>query len=110
MTQNENLRKQGTSTLIKPMLIGAGIAFFVIAYFLIGAGKGNPAWPAYWQVKPLLMVPVAGAMGGAFYHLLGNLRAMGGWKAVLGTVIGILGYVFILWIGTVLGLNGTMWD
>ncbi|WP_129715667.1 potassium transporter KefB [Pedobacter sp. SYP-B3415] len=107
---NINSKPAAGITSLRTVLIGAGIAFLVISYFLIGAGPGNPAWPKYWQIKPLIMVPMAGAAGGAFYAFLRNIRVLGGWKTLAGVVIGIIGYLFILWIGIVLGLNGTMWD
>ncbi|MGV3629770.1 MAG: potassium transporter KefB [Bacteroidota bacterium] len=92
------------------MLIGAGIALLLISFFLFMAGEPNPAWPKFWIIKPLLVVPFAGAMGGVFYYLMDPMRSQGGWKMFAANVLSFIVYVFGLWMGTVLGLNGTMWN
>ena len=97
------------SLLLKPMLIGAGIALLLISTFLIIADERDPAWPKFWYIRPLLIVPAAGALGGVFYFLMGQFRIQGGWKRVLANIASLLVYVVGLWMGTVLGLVGTMW-
>ncbi|WP_026236468.1 hypothetical protein [Pontibacter roseus] len=92
------------------MLVGAGIGLVLISFFLLGAGEPEPEWSRYWMVKPLLVVPLAGAMGGLFYHLMDYLRYEGGWRRVLANVLSLLVLFLVLWLGIVLGLHGTMWD
>jgi hypothetical protein len=92
------------------MLHGAGIAFVLITVFLISAGEGDPSCPKLWWIKPMLIVPVAGVMGGVFYYFMGHLRYRGGWIKILAIIMNFIGYIIALWLGTVLGLNGTMWD
>ena len=94
----------------KRMLQGAGIAFLLISIFLYGVKDPNPLWPKYWMAKPLIIVPVAGAIGGLFYHFMGHLRNQDGWKKWLANVASLIGYLIALWLGTVLGLNGTLWN
>jgi len=92
------------------MLIGAGIALTLIVVFLSGTGEPDPAWGKFWMIRPLVVVPFAGAMGGVFYHLMSPVRAKGGWKQVLAVILCVIVYVFGLWIGTILGLDGTYWN
>jgi hypothetical protein len=99
-----------SSSLWKRILWGGGIAFLLISFFLLGAGEPNPAWPKFWWIQPLVVVPLAGATGGLFYHLMDRFRSQGGWKKAVATIVSILVYIIGLWLGTVLGLNGTMWD
>jgi hypothetical protein len=99
-----------SASMTKRMLQGAGIALALISMFLLSAGEGNPAWPKYWMLKPLFMVPFAGAMGGVFYYFMDHMRYLGGWRKAVAFIISFIGYVIALWMGTVLGLNGTMWD
>nr|AGU11770.1 hypothetical protein [uncultured organism] len=94
----------------KRTLQGAAIAFVVIAIFLLGAGEPDPAWPKLWMIRPLVVVPLAGAMGGVCYYFLDYLRYRGGWRKVAAIVLSLLVYLIGLWLGTVLGLAGTMWD
>ncbi len=99
-----------SSGIFKPVVIGGLIGFGLILLFLLSAGEGNPAWPKYWQVKPLLVVPLAGAMGGIFYHYLGDIRRRGGWNRIAADFLSLVVFLFCLWIGSVLGLNGTYWN
>jgi hypothetical protein len=112
MTQKNDLTTLPvhSASLSKRMMQGAGIALILITIFLLGAGEPDPDWPKLWMIKPLIIVPLAGAMGGVFYYFMDHLRYQGGWIKVLAYIISLIGYVIVLWFGTVLGLNGTWWD
>ncbi len=98
------------AAFVKPMLIGAGIALALIALFLSGVDNPNPAWPKYWMVRPLIVVPLAGAAGGAFYAFMRPMREQGGWITALAYVLCIVVFIIGLWMGSVLGLDGTLWN
>lgn len=112
MTQADNLTTQQVHRALvhKRMLQGGGIALILITIFLFGAGEPNPGWPRLWMIKPLFIVPVTGALGGVFYYFMDHLRYQGGWIKILAVILSLVGYVVALWLGTVLGLHGTMWD
>jgi hypothetical protein len=58
-----------------------------------------------------VVVTLAGAAGGAFfYFLMDRLGSRGGWKKALAITLSLLIYVVGLWMGTVLGLAGTLWN
>ncbi len=97
-------------TYAKAMLIGAAIGLLAISIFVFGVDSPNPAWPNNWQVKPLLLTPFVAAMGGAFFAFLAPMRRQSGWVMALGYVMSIFGFVVALWMGIILGLNGTMWN
>lgn len=97
------------TALFQWMLAGAVPAFLLIGLFLISAGEGNPEWPSFWMLRPLVVVPMAGAMGGAFFYILQHVRYMTGIK-ILAILLGIVGYIISVWLGTVLGLDGTYWN
>jgi hypothetical protein len=104
-----------TGTLFSPslsrrMITGGAIALTLIAFFLFSAGKGDPSWPRLWILKPLIITPLAGACGGMFYDFMAQLVKNGGWKKALAITIGVFGFIVALWIGSILGLNGTYWD
>ncbi len=105
-SQNLNQKPQALSALVKWMLFGGGIALTTILFFVIGAGKGRPEWGTYWIIKPLILTPLVGAFGGALAYRITKL----GLNRILTIVIGVVGFLIVLWIGIVLGLNGTMWD
>ena len=94
----------------KRMLIGAGIALTLITIFILNAGEPNPEWPKLWWIRPIIVVTFAGAMGGLVFHLMDHLRSRGSWQKIVANILSVIIYIFGLWIGTVLGLVGTMWD
>ena len=101
--------------VIKPslstrMIIGAAIGLAVISFFVLSANGGNPEWGRFWMIKPLIMGPFAGAMGGLVSFFLAQLADINGWNKVLVTIFSVLVFIVGLWMGIVLGLNGTMWD
>ena len=111
MTHNNLATEQSQPTsLSDSMLLGAGIGLILISFFLYGAGEPNPEWGRMWMIKPLCMVPIAGAMGGAFYYFMDYLSSRRGLNRTLAVILSLFVYIIALWLGTVLGLNGTMWD
>ena len=113
MTQSNNLttRPLNVATLVKRALIGAVVAYVLITIFLLVPGvTTNPDWPKFWMIRPLLMVPLAGATGGVFYHFMNTFLYQEGWKKIVANVVSLIVYIIGLWLGTVLGLDGTLWN
>lgn len=112
MTQRINLPTQPihSASLGKCMLLGAGNALILIILFLLSAGNANPNWSKLWMIKPLIIVPLAGASGGAFYYFMDGLSSPGGWRKVLANIMSLIAYLIVLWLGSVLGLKGTYWN
>ena len=108
--QNQTVEKVHGSPAGIRMLQGAGIALIVISMFVFSVNHPKPEWGQYWMVRPLLITPLAGAMGGLFYYWMDYLRCLGGWRTVAAYIISFIGYMIVLWLGTVLGLVGTLWD
>lgn len=52
------------------MLVGAAIALVIISVFLYGVDNAKPEWGKLWILRPLIVVPLAGSMGGLFYHMM----------------------------------------
>jgi len=55
-------------------------------------------------------ISFAGALGGFFYYQLDFLRVRGGWNILAANFVSLIIFLFGLWMGTVLGLNGTLWN
>ena len=96
--------------MLKWALLGGGIALALISLFLFSAGEGDPSWPRFWYIRPLIIVPLAGATGGVFNYFINRMLNQGTAQKIAAVVIGLIVYVVGLWLGTVLGLDGTMWN
>jgi hypothetical protein len=97
-------------SLIKRMLIGATIGLALISFFVFGVDQPNPAWGKYWMIKPLIITPLAGAMCGlSNYIIMGYYSVVGLNRTVAMIISGVI-FLIGLWMGIVLGLNGTMWN
>ena len=97
-------------SIVKRLIIGAGIGFFVIAWFVFGVDEPHPDWPANWRIRPLIVTPIAAAFGAAFSYVTDDLRREGGWKSFAAIVLSLFVFIVALWMGIVLGLDGTMWN
>jgi hypothetical protein len=109
MTQVKNTTQPHLS-LRSRMLIGAGIGLAAISFFLVMSGGGNPEWGKFWMIRPLILVPFAGAMGGLCNYYIVHYRWVVGVPKGLALVISALVFLVGIWMGIVLGLDGTMWD
>ena len=109
-TQNPHTQVREAGPIAPAMLLGAGFAFLAISFFVFGVDNTPAEWGRFWMIRPLIITPLAGAMGGAVYHVLDRLRAKGNISGDLAVILSLLIYVVGLWMGIVLGLAGTMWD
>ncbi|MBB5394685.1 potassium transporter KefB [Mucilaginibacter sp. AK015] len=106
--KNISIQRVDAAILTKRMLIGAGIGLIVILTFILPVNHPRAEWGKLWMVRPLLIVPFAGAVGGAFHYYV-NLLTAGTWKKVLANAISLIVFIIGLWMGIVLGLVGTLW-
>jgi hypothetical protein len=102
--------KINKALLVKFMIIGACIGFLLTLLFIRTAEAGNPVWPKGWIVKPLIILPLASAVGSAFAFYLMQLTTRGGWRRVLAIVLSLIIYLVGLWMGFILGFDGTLWN
>ncbi|WP_017730518.1 hypothetical protein [Nafulsella turpanensis] len=111
MTQKNELQNQPAQqvSLVKPILVGAGIALAVILFFVTGVDEAAPEWGKYWMIRPLIITPLAGAAGGAFYAFM-DYQSSRGFNRGLAIFLSVVVYCVGLWLGVVLGLDGTMWN
>jgi hypothetical protein len=111
MAHSNRLQTQSNQplTMAKPVLIGAAIGLILISLFLISAGKPDHSWPMFWRLRPLIIVPLAGAMGGVFYYFMDYLGCQGKMNKTVGVVLSLIVFIIGLWLGGVLGLAGTYW-
>ena len=112
MAQKSNLTESPENRIsaAKPMLIGAAIGLMLISIFVFGVDDPNPEWGKFWRIRPLIITPLAGAMGGLFFYFMNYLGSRGSFNRTLAIVVGVVVFIIGLWLGIVLGLDGTMWN
>ncbi|MAZ27334.1 MAG: potassium transporter KefB [Cytophagaceae bacterium] len=92
------------------MLIGYCIGLGIISLFVFSVNKPNPGWGAYWQLRPLIITPLATACGALSYFLVDFVSPKKPWATISCYVLSTLVFVISLWLGIVLGLDGTLWN
>jgi hypothetical protein len=110
MTQTKNSATPNQPvSLAKPILIGAAIGLVAISFFVFGVDNPNPEWGKLWMIRPLIITPMAGAMGGAFYYFM-DYQSSRGFNRKIAVILSLVVFIIGLWLGVVLGLAGTMWN
>ncbi len=99
-----------TTSIFKRMLLGALIGFLIISFFVFGIEHPNPSWPSNWKIRPLIVTPLAGAFGILSFYLNDIIGVRSDWSKIFLVLISIILFFISLWLGTVLGLAGTMWN
>jgi hypothetical protein len=92
------------------MLAGAGIGLLLISLFLLTAGESNPAWGKLWTIRPLIIVPLAGATGGVCNYFIVHFHSRAGVNKTVAVVLSAIVFIIGLWMGFVFGLDGTLWN
>ena len=111
MTQiNTSTSSIHQGSLVKRMLVGAGIGLLLISLFLLSAGEPNPEWGKLWMIRPLIIVPLAGAMGGLCNYFMVHFNSQVGLNKTIAVILSVIVFIIGLWLGIVLGLDGTMWN
>jgi hypothetical protein len=110
MTQMNNSTSQNQQdTLVKRMIVGAGIGLLLISLFVVPA-EANPAWGKFWMIRPLIVTPLAGAMGGLGNYFIVTFHDQAGINKTVAMILGVVILCVGLFLGVVLGLDGTLWD
>lgn len=97
-------------SLTARMLVGAAIGVMVISFFVFRVPNPPAEWGQYWRIRPLIVVPFAGAMAGLCNYLLLRYHTRLGINKTIAIVASVLIAAIGLWMGIVLGLVGTMWN
>ena len=110
MTQkNLTTKPVNNKLLTKRILLGAAIGLIVISLFVFPT-EPKPEGSKLWIIRPLIIVPLAGAVGGAFSYFITQNAAQSGWKKIAAVAISLFVFLIGLWMGIVLGLDGTLWN
>jgi hypothetical protein len=107
---NESTPQTFPGSLAIRMLIGAAIGFLAISFFVFGVDEVKPEWGQFWRIRPLIVTPLAGALGGLCNYFILQFHTRAGINKPVAMIISALVFLIGLWMGIVAGLDGTMWD
>lgn len=107
---NSVLHNINRKSLIIKMIIGAILGFTLISLMVFSVKNPKPEWGELWMIRPLIIVPSAGAVGSLFFSSIEILRPQGILKKVLLIIVSTFAFIVTLWMGIVLGLDGTLWN
>lgn len=96
--------------LLLRMLIGAALGLLLIGLLVTGVDQPDPSWGAHWRLRPLTVTPLIAAIAGGALYVPVWLRPQATWLRVLLWVGSGLAFIIGLWLGVVLGLDGTLWN
>lgn len=103
----ETINKKHLAILIA---FGFLTALTFISYIILSVNEPKPEWSEFWYIKPLVITPIAGAFGGVSSYLINIISIQNGFLKLLRIIFSVLVFIFFIWIGTVLGLDGTLWN
>lgn len=110
MSQNVSFHQINTSSLLKCIVFGAAFNLILIGIFLLGVENALSEWGDYWMVRPLVIVPFGGIVGGTVFCFLHFYGRQLGFHWSIATVLGTIIYIVGLWMSFILGLAGTLWN
>lgn len=104
---NESFNKKNFIIMIS---FGFAVALAFIGFIVLSVDQPKPEWSEYWFVRPLIVTPIFGAFGGASCYLINTLSIKNSFIKLLRILSSIIVFVFFIWMGTILGLDGTLWN
>ena len=107
---NELKRPWDRTLLVKRALIGAAIGVVLVLFFVLRVDEPQASWPHLWWIRPLVITPIAGACGGIVTYFIHPSLFKEPWQKILAIIATVIVYVVALWMGFVLGMDGTMWN
>jgi hypothetical protein len=107
---NESTSQPSQTSLATRMIIGGVIGVLVASYFFFSVDSPDPAWGKFWMIRPYLVMTFAGAMGGLCNHFILQYRWVAGINKPIAILISAVVAIVGMFMGIVLGLDGTLWN
>lgn len=108
--KNYSIPQIKTSSIIKRMLTGAAIGLTLISIFVFSVDEPNPEWGKYWMIRPLIITPLVAAFGSLSFYLKDFVRPVSDLMRLVVILLSGIAFIIALWMGFILGLDGTLWN
>jgi hypothetical protein len=110
MTHANESSPSGPTPLTTRMLIGGFIGILVASFFFFSADAPDPEWGKFWMIRPYIVMTFAGAMAGLCNYFILQYRWVIGLNKTLAIIISAVVAIVGMFMGIVLGLDGTLWN
>jgi len=104
------LRLLTPQSVLTRMVTGGIIGLAVISLFIFPISDPDPAWGEHWRIRPLIITPLVSAFGFLSFFLKDYIQPRSDAGKIVVFLISAMAFAVALWMGTILGLNGTLWD
>lgn len=98
------------SILLKKMVPGALIGLALISFFIFSVDNPDPTWGNNWRVRPLILTPLVSAFGMLAFLLKDYIQPKTAGGKITVFLISTLAFIISLWMGIIIGLDGTLWN
>lgn len=98
------------NAILQNMIFGFVIGLIMICAMVFSVNDPDPAWGVYWKIRPMIVTPVITAFGACSFFLKNIVHPKEASMKLLIFILSLLGFIMSFWIGTILGLDGTLWN
>ena len=98
------------SAVMKRMLIGWLIGLVIISSFVFRVHDPDPAWGRFWIIRPLIVTPLAASFGFLSFFLKDYIKPISDTGKIAVFILSRVSFLIALWMGIILGLDGTLWN
>lgn len=101
-------KKVNTHKLFLSFLLGWLVGLSVISFFVFSVKNPHASWGEWWMLKPLMLTPL---VAGSFFYVSQIVFPSKNIRQKIGLfLLRIILSGAIIWMGVVLGLDGTLWN
>jgi hypothetical protein len=97
-------------SLLLRMFLGWCIGLIIILIFIFDVNEPHPDWGDQWFVKPVLLTPAVTGFGILSFYLIRIVHPTTNVGRALTYLLSSLLFLVSIWLGIVIGLNGTLWN
>ena len=97
-------------SLLRHLISGWAIGISITTLIILSADEHKPEWGNWWMLKPLLITPLAAAAGMLAFYLKRFFRRNSNITRIGVFLTSLLLFLLGLWMGIVLGFDGTLWN
>ena len=97
-------------SFIKIVLLGFALGLFIASMLIHNVSFPKLSWGPNWYIKPMLVLSFVASIGSIPFYFANQYEASNHSKKILAYLGATLFLLFFIWIGIILGFDGTIWN